>query len=378
MSGMDRRRFLKVTAITGTSAALAGCGNPEHQLMRFVPEEEITPGIAVWKPSVCPLCSAGCGVLARVMDGDAEVFRNGQPGVTRMGLPRKLEGDPRAPGEPGPAVRARPGGAAGHLSPRSPHRAAAPQRRARQRQLRRRCRGTTRWPIWPAGSMRWSAQGQAGAIAFLGRPRRGRRPALVAEFLQPARRAGAGRLRALRRRGVPPRQRAQLRPLPAADLRPGAIALRHRLRRRLPRHLELAAGAERRLRPHAPGPAGHPRQVRADRTAGLADRGQRRRMGDGAARHRGRRGPGPGPRHPARRPGAGVRRRPRRGAHRRAGRPDCRRSRRPRSRSGPGSRRRESSGWPASSPRTGRRWRSSAGPRWPTPTGSIRRWPSTR
>jgi len=74
MSGMDRRRFLKVTAITGTSAALAGCGNPEHQLMRFVPEEELTPGIAVWKPSVCPLCSAGCGVLARVMDGDAEVF----------------------------------------------------------------------------------------------------------------------------------------------------------------------------------------------------------------------------------------------------------------------------------------------------------------
>ena len=30
--------------------------------MRFVPEEEITPGIATWKPSVCPLCSAGCGV----------------------------------------------------------------------------------------------------------------------------------------------------------------------------------------------------------------------------------------------------------------------------------------------------------------------------
>ena len=54
---MDRRRFLKVTAITGTSAALAGCGNPEHQIIRFVPEEEITPGIAVWKPSVCPLCA---------------------------------------------------------------------------------------------------------------------------------------------------------------------------------------------------------------------------------------------------------------------------------------------------------------------------------
>ena len=31
------------------------------------------------------------------MDGDAEVFRNGQPGVTRMGLVKKLEGDPEHP-----------------------------------------------------------------------------------------------------------------------------------------------------------------------------------------------------------------------------------------------------------------------------------------
>ena len=46
MSGMDRRRFFKVTAITGTSAALAGCGNPEHQLMRFVPEEAAAVGPA--------------------------------------------------------------------------------------------------------------------------------------------------------------------------------------------------------------------------------------------------------------------------------------------------------------------------------------------
>ncbi len=94
---MDRRRFFKVTAITGTTAALASCGNPENQIVRFIPDEELTPGIAVWKPSVCPLCAAGCGVTARVMDGDAEVFRNGQPGVTRMGLVKKLEGDPEHP-----------------------------------------------------------------------------------------------------------------------------------------------------------------------------------------------------------------------------------------------------------------------------------------
>ena len=90
---MDRRRFLKVTAVTGTTAALSACGNPENQIVRFIPDEEIVPGIAEWRPSVCPLCAAGCGVQARVMDGDAEVIRNGTPGVMRMPLVKKLESD---------------------------------------------------------------------------------------------------------------------------------------------------------------------------------------------------------------------------------------------------------------------------------------------
>src|SRR6476620_1536484 len=91
---MDRRNFIKLTAITGTTAALTACGNPENQIVRFIPEEELVPGVATYKPSICPLCQAGCGVIARVMEGDAEVFRNGQPGVIRTGLVKKLEGDP--------------------------------------------------------------------------------------------------------------------------------------------------------------------------------------------------------------------------------------------------------------------------------------------
>ena len=59
---MDRRDFIKLTAVTGTSATLAGCGNPEHQLIRFIPDEDLVPGVAEWKPSVCPMCAAGCGV----------------------------------------------------------------------------------------------------------------------------------------------------------------------------------------------------------------------------------------------------------------------------------------------------------------------------
>ena len=89
---MDRRSFIKLTAVTGTSAALASCGNPENQLIRFVPAEDIVPGIAVWKPGVCPLCQAGCGLTVRVMDADADVVRNGQAGLVRIAAAKKLEG----------------------------------------------------------------------------------------------------------------------------------------------------------------------------------------------------------------------------------------------------------------------------------------------
>jgi anaerobic selenocysteine-containing dehydrogenase len=94
---MDRRAFIKLTAVSGTSAAIAGCGVPEHQLIRFVPDEDIVPGIAVWKPGVCPLCSAGCGLTVRVMNADAEVTRRGQAGVVQILAAKKLEGAPSHP-----------------------------------------------------------------------------------------------------------------------------------------------------------------------------------------------------------------------------------------------------------------------------------------
>jgi len=94
---MERRDFLKISAVAGATAALEGCGNPDHQLIRFVPEEDLIPGIATWKPSICTLCPAGCGLLVRVMQGEAEVIRNGQLGLLKMGLAKKLEGNPAHP-----------------------------------------------------------------------------------------------------------------------------------------------------------------------------------------------------------------------------------------------------------------------------------------
>jgi menaquinone reductase, molybdopterin-binding-like subunit len=94
---MERRDFLKISAAGGAAAALEGCGNPDHQLIRFVPEEDLIPGIATWKPSICTQCPAGCGLLVRVMQGEAEVVRNGQLGLIKMGLAKKLEGNPNHP-----------------------------------------------------------------------------------------------------------------------------------------------------------------------------------------------------------------------------------------------------------------------------------------
>src|ERR1700751_5115225 len=90
---MERRDFIKISALSGVMATLEGCRIAEKQLIRFVPEEELVPGIATWKPSVCTLCPAGCGLLVRVMEGEAEVIRNGQLGLIKMGLAKKLEGN---------------------------------------------------------------------------------------------------------------------------------------------------------------------------------------------------------------------------------------------------------------------------------------------
>jgi anaerobic selenocysteine-containing dehydrogenase len=94
---MDRRNFIKLTAVTGGAVTLASCGNPEHELIRFVPDEDLTPGIAELKPGVCPQCSAGCGTTIRVMQADVDTVRNGQAGVVTMSVAKKLEGNATHP-----------------------------------------------------------------------------------------------------------------------------------------------------------------------------------------------------------------------------------------------------------------------------------------
>ena len=94
---MDRRSFIKLTAITGTTTALASCGSPENQLIRFIPDEFIAPGVATWKPGVCTMCAAGCGLTVRVMEAEQDVVRDGQRGVVRIAAAKKLEGSAAHP-----------------------------------------------------------------------------------------------------------------------------------------------------------------------------------------------------------------------------------------------------------------------------------------
>jgi len=179
---MDRRTFIKLTAITGTSAGLASCGNPENQFIRFVPDEDIVPGIAVWKPGVCALCAAGCGLTVRVMDADAEVVRNGQSGIVRIAAAKKLEGAAGHPISQG-GLCAR--GQAAIQVTYHPDRITQPLKRSGDR-------GTGQYVAisWEDAIAEvvtrlnaLEASGSQTALAFLSRGRTGHRAALIDQFL---------------------------------------------------------------------------------------------------------------------------------------------------------------------------------------------------
>jgi anaerobic selenocysteine-containing dehydrogenase len=179
---MDRRHFIKLTAITGTTGALAACGNPEHTLIRFVPDEAIEPGIAVWKPSVCPLCANGCGLTVRVMDADVEVTRGDRTGVVRKAVAKKLDGNVHHPVSRGGLC---PRGQAAIQVTYHPDRIAQPLKRAGER-------GDGRYVAisWDqaigeltAGLDRVAAAGRHQALAYLTRAGHSQRHVLTDMFL---------------------------------------------------------------------------------------------------------------------------------------------------------------------------------------------------
>lgn len=178
---MQRRDFFKITAATGALAALEGCGNPDHQLIRFIPEEDLVPGIATWKPSVCTLCQSGCGTLVRVMQGEAEVIRNGQLGLIEMGLAKKIEGNPAHPVNQGKLC---PRGQAALQVTYHPDRIKGPLALAGARGS-----GEYQSISWDEALKRFNAQlspltsaRQKGSLVFLTEPLNGQRKTIVQNF----------------------------------------------------------------------------------------------------------------------------------------------------------------------------------------------------
>ena len=178
---MERRNFLKISAVAGATAALEGCGNPDHQLIRFVPEEDLIPGLATWKPSICTLCPAGCGLLVRVMQGEAEVIRNGRRGLLKMGLAKKLEGNPAHPINQGKLC---PRGQAGLQVTYHPDRIKGPLARVGARGS-----GQFREMSWDDAIRQVASQlselqasNQESALALITSPLRGQKKAIFAAF----------------------------------------------------------------------------------------------------------------------------------------------------------------------------------------------------
>lgn len=179
---MKRRTFLKLSAVGGAGTALAGCGHQAEQLIRFIPDETLIPGVAIWKPGVCTQCSAGCGLQVRVMPGDAEILRNGQLGVVKMGLAKKLAGNAEHPVNRG-KLCAR--GEAGLQVTYNPDRIQHPLKRTGQRGS-----GQFTQISWDEAMQELAAHLQplavshaAQSLAFLTRPLRGQRAVLIDRFL---------------------------------------------------------------------------------------------------------------------------------------------------------------------------------------------------
>jgi len=180
---MDRRDFFKITAVTGAGATLGGCSDPATSLVRFAPDEPLYSGIATWKPSICPLCPAGCGIQVRVMDGDVEMVRDGQAGVKKVTLAKKLEGNPSHPISRGKlCVR---GQAAIQLT-YHPDRIRHPLKRTGQRGS-----GPYQQISWDDAMSELKshldqliATNDRRSLKFLSRPLRGQRRVLISKFLE--------------------------------------------------------------------------------------------------------------------------------------------------------------------------------------------------
>lgn len=114
---MKRREFIILSGIGATSASLlSACGHPEERLIpAFIPDDEYVPGIDYWKASTCGMCPAGCGIIVRTREHNANKIEGnplhpvnrgalcarGQAGLEVLYNPDRIRGPLKRVGERG-------------------------------------------------------------------------------------------------------------------------------------------------------------------------------------------------------------------------------------------------------------------------------------
>jgi anaerobic selenocysteine-containing dehydrogenase len=106
---------MKALGLTAAGTLLPGCEREVRHLVPYVlPDDEIVPGVADWYASTCGECSAGCGIIVRVMEGRAKKIEGnpdhpvnrgklcaqGQAALQRLYNPDRLRGPLQRTGGP--------------------------------------------------------------------------------------------------------------------------------------------------------------------------------------------------------------------------------------------------------------------------------------
>src|SRR5579863_2735804 len=95
---MDRRNFFKIVSTASAGVVTGACGKKTDALIPLlVPDHQIVPSQEQWHPSVCGECSAACGTIVRVMEGERIIERNGEKVRERIACVKKIEGNPLDP-----------------------------------------------------------------------------------------------------------------------------------------------------------------------------------------------------------------------------------------------------------------------------------------
>ncbi len=180
---MDRRNFFKIVSTASATVATGACGKKRNALIPLlVPNEQIAPGEESWHPAVCTECAAGCATIARVMEGERVIERNGEKFRQRIASIKKLEGNPLDPVSGGRLC------ARGHAALQSlynPDRVTGPLRRTSDRGKAGFAPHSWDESIaYVAERLKASSSGDPANILFLTTPQTGSRSALIQHFLE--------------------------------------------------------------------------------------------------------------------------------------------------------------------------------------------------